>query len=67
MGAKGYYGPSLGGAMWPGQSETLLAVALIDPANGTVVWKNELLVRKVLKPGSEELEKALLELYGLPQ
>jgi hypothetical protein len=53
--------------MSPGQSETLLAVALIDPAKGTVIWKNELLVRKVLKPDSEELQKALLELYRFQQ
>ena len=67
VGVKGYYGPSLAGAMSPGQSETLLAVALIDPAKGMVVWKNELLARKVLKPGSEELEKALSVLYGSSQ
>ncbi len=67
VGAKGYYGPSLSGAMWPGQSETLLAVALIDPAKGMVVWKSEFLVRKVLKSDSEELAKALSTLYGASQ
>lgn len=63
VGAKGYYGPSMGGQISPGQSETLLASALIDPARGEVAWKNEVLVRKILKPESKDMDVALSALY----
>ena len=63
LGGSGYWGPSLSGQIAPGQVETLLAAAFIDPVGGTIVWKNEVLVRKILRPGSKDLEKARSALY----
>jgi hypothetical protein len=58
VGGKGWWNP-INGAIASGQSETLLAAALIRPEGGTVYWKNEILVRKVLTPGSKDLKNAL--------
>ena len=64
-GDKAYWSPITGG-LGPSQSETLMTAALIDPNSGTVVWKNEILVRKVVKPDSKdnELDKALALLFA---
>lgn len=63
VGGKGSLNP-IDGAITSGQRETLLAAALIRPAAGTVVWKHEVLIRKVLSPGSKELKEALGALYS---
>ncbi len=63
VGGKWSWDP-LYGDIRSSQMETLLAAALIDPANGTVVWKNEILARKVLSPDSKDLKDALSALYA---
>jgi len=65
VGSKGYWEP-LSGAIGPGQSETLLVASLIDPAAGQVVWSNKLLVRKVLRPRSPDMERSMASLFGPP-
>jgi hypothetical protein len=62
VGSKGSWNP-ISGAITSGQVETMLAAALIDPAEGAIVWKNEILVRKVLLPDSKNLAEALSALY----
>ncbi len=63
IGAKGWYSP-ISGELRSGQNQTLVAAALIDPASGTVVWKNEVLVRKILSANPVDLEKAMTTLYA---
>jgi hypothetical protein len=66
VGSKNGYWNPINGAIGSGQLETVLAAALVDPANGTIVWKNEVLVRKILAPGSRDLTEALSALYAAP-
>lgn len=64
-GDKAYWSP-LTGSLGASQSETLMTAALVDPSSGTVVWKNEILIRKVVKPDSKdnELDKTLGLLFA---
>ncbi len=66
VGSKSGYWNPVSGAIGSGQVETVLAATLIDPANGTIVWKNEVFVRKILAPGSKDLAEALSALYAAP-
>lgn len=64
VGSKSGYWNPVSGAIGSGQVETVLAAALVDPTNGTIVWKNEILVRKILAPGSRDLTEAMSALYA---
>jgi hypothetical protein len=66
VGSKSGYWNPVSGAIGSSQLETVLAAALVDPANGTIAWKNEVLVRKILAPGSKDLTEALSTLYASP-
>lgn len=64
VGAKATYIEPISGQIRSGESQTVLATALIDPMAGTVVWKNEILVRKILRPDSKDFERSLSALYA---
>jgi hypothetical protein len=51
------------GAITSAMNSTLIQAAVVSCKTGQVLWKNELLIRKVMKPDSPEFVKALGLLY----
>lgn len=65
VGGKGVWETAVvSGGFTPGQSETFLAAALVDPAKDEANWKNQVLERKILKPESDSMKRALDALFA---